>query len=169
MSAALFTHCYGHALSLAVADSIKSVKVLQSVMDTTHEISKLFQYSPKRQFMFKKVKADISPDTMGFRILCPTRWTVRNETFQSIHDNYEVILELWETILEECLDSETRARVNGVSSQMRKFEYFFGANLVLIILKHTDNLSKTLQKTKMSASEGQVIAKMTVSTLQVNI
>ncbi len=52
---------------------------------------------------------------------------------------------------------------------MRKFEYFFGANLVLIILKHTDNLSKTLQKTKMSASEGQVIAKMTVSTLQVNI
>ncbi len=166
---ALFTHCYGHALSLAVADSIKSVKVLQSVMDTTHEISKLFQYSPKRQFMFKKVKADISPDTMGFRILCPTRWTVRNETFQSIHDNYEVILELWETILEECLDSETRARVNGVSSQMRKFEYFFGANLVLIILKHTDNLSKTLQKTKMSASEGQVIAKMTVSTLQVNI
>ncbi len=58
---------------------------------------------------------------------------------------------------------------SGVSSQMRKFEYFFGANLVLIILKHTDNLSKTLQKTKMSASEGQVIAKMTVSTLQVNI
>ncbi len=91
---------------------------------------------------------------------------MRNETFRSIHDNYWNYGKL---LLEECLDSETRARVNGVSSQMRKFEYFFGANLVLIILKHTDNLSKTLRKTKMSASEGQVIAKMTVSTLQVNI
>ena len=90
---ALFTHCYGHALSLAVADSIKRVKGLQSVMDTTYEISKLFQYSPKRQSLFTKIKSDISPDTMGFRILCPTRWTVRNETFRSIHDNYEVILE----------------------------------------------------------------------------
>ena len=30
-----------------------------------------------------------------------------------------------------------------------------------LLLKHSDNLSKTLQSSKMSASEGQVIAKMT--------
>ena len=65
---ALFTHCYGHALSLAVADSIKRVKG----MDTTYKISKLFQYSPKRQSLFTKIKSDISPMLWGFRILCPT-------------------------------------------------------------------------------------------------
>ena len=53
---ALFTHCYGHALSLAVADSIKSAKGLQSVMDTTYEISKLFQYSPKTSIVILKNK-----------------------------------------------------------------------------------------------------------------
>lgn len=81
---ALFTHCYGHALSLGIADSIKQVIVLKSHMDTTHEVSKLLQYSPKRATLFQSIKADMSPDTIGFRVLCPTRWTVRNETFNSI-------------------------------------------------------------------------------------
>ena len=68
---ALFTHCYGHALSLSVADTVKKIKCLGSTMDTVHELSKLLQYSPKRSALFKGLKAEISPDTVGFRILCP--------------------------------------------------------------------------------------------------
>ena len=64
-------------------------------------------------------------ETAGFRILCPTRWTVCNETFHSITDNYTVLLELWDEILDERIDSEVRARVNGVSSQ----NYYFGVEL----------------------------------------
>lgn len=164
---ALFTHCYGHALSLGVGDTIKRIKLLQSSMDTTYEISKLLQYSPKRRAIFETIKADISPDSVGFRVLCPTRWTVRNETFKSILDNYEVILQLWDDILDDNPDSETRARVNGVASQMQSFNYFFGACLLRSVLRHTDNLSKTLQHTRMSACEAQSITKMTVTTLQV--
>ena len=110
---ALFTHCYGHCLSLSVADTVKTIKCLGSMMDTVHELSKLLQYSPKRSALFKVLKAEISPDTVGFRILCPTRWTVRNETFNSILDNYAVLLELWEVILNDKPESEIRARVNG--------------------------------------------------------
>lgn len=128
-------------------------------MDTTHKISKLLQYSPKRAALFQSIKADMSPDTMGFRVLCPTLWTVRNETFNSIIKNYEIMLELWDTILTESPDSETRARVNGVASQMKTFDYFFGACLLHSILRHSDNLSKTMQHTKMSTSEGQGLAK----------
>lgn len=166
---ALFTHCYGHSLNLAVADTIKNVKFLQSNMDTTFEISKLFQYSPKRVAIFEKVKADLSPASVGFRILCPTRWTLRNETFRGILENYDTLLELWETILNDSPDSETRARVNGVASQMKTFAYFFGTCLLRMLFQHTDNLSKTLQHTKMSAAEGQIVAEMTVRTLQVSV
>ena len=74
-----FTHCYGHSLSLSVGDTIKSVPMLRSNMDTTREISKLLKYSPKRQAQFNLIKADSSPDAIGFRILCPTRWTVCNK------------------------------------------------------------------------------------------
>ena len=91
---ALFTHCYEHALSLSVADTVKTIKTLGTVMNTVHELSKLLQYSPKRSTLFKNIKGEISPDSVGFRVLCPTRWTVCNETFRSILDNYNVLLEL---------------------------------------------------------------------------
>lgn len=45
---ALFAHCYGHVLSLSVADAVRMVKCLESTMDTVHELSKMLQYSPKR-------------------------------------------------------------------------------------------------------------------------
>lgn len=161
---ALYTHCYGHVLSLAVSDTIKGIASLRSCMDTTHE---LIQCSSKRANLFKEIKVNMCDETSGFRILCPTRWTVCNETFRSILENYLALLELWDTIFYERVDSELRARVNGVCSQMNTFDYFFGVHLIHIILRHTDNLSKTLQHTKLSAAEGQDLAKSTVTTLQV--
>ena len=74
-------------------------------------------------------------------------------------------MQLWDDILDDSPDFETRARVNGVATQMQCFDYFFGAYLVL---RHTDNLSKTMQHTRMSACEAQSITKMTVNTLQVS-
>ena len=38
---AFFTHCFGHALDLAVGDRVKNVRVLKDSMDTTYEISNL--------------------------------------------------------------------------------------------------------------------------------
>ena len=64
-------------------------------MDVVFEISKLLQYSPKRTTAFKDIKAEVSPDSVGFRVLRPTRWTVRNETFRSVIDNYSALIELW--------------------------------------------------------------------------
>ena len=164
---ALFTHCYGYSLNLAVADAIKSLSFLQSNIDTTFEISKLFQYSPKRLAMFQQLKADLSCATIGFRILCPRQWTVCRETFRGILENYDMLLELWDAVLNDSPDSETRARINGVASQMKTFNFFLGACLLLLVFEHTDNLSKTLQHTKMSAAEGQTVAGMTARTLQV--
>ena len=145
---ALFTHCYGHSLSLSVGDTIKSVPMLRSNMDTTREISKLLKYSPKRQAQFNLIKADSSPNAIGFRNLCPTRWTVCNESYHSILYNYTTLLELWDVILEMPIDSDVRACVHGVSSQMQTFDYNFGTCLLYSVLRHTHNLSETMQHTK---------------------
>ena len=45
---ALYTHCYGHALNLAVSDTIKQSKVCRDALDTVYEITKLGKFSPKR-------------------------------------------------------------------------------------------------------------------------
>ena len=63
-------------------------------------------------------------------------------------------------------DTETKSRLIGVSSQMNKFDFFFGLMLGELILSHADNLSCTLQKTNISTAQGQSVAKLTVITLQ---
>ena len=49
---------------------------------------------------------------------------------------------------------------------METFDYFFGTSLGVLLMKHSDNLSKTLQHTYMTAVDGQSVASMTVKTLQ---
>ena len=163
---AIYTHCYSHALNLAVGDTIKGCRLTKNALDTAFEISKLIKYSPKRDAMFHKLKEDMQPELPGIKVFCPTRWTVRAESLRSILDNYMVLLELWDLVDEETKDSEIRARVGGVASQMKKFEFFFGITIAEILLRHTDNLSRTLQKKDLSAVEGQHVAALVKQTLQ---
>ena len=84
----------------------------------------------------------------------------------SILSNYTVLQELWDELSDIVKDTETIARINGVSSQMKNFDFFFGVVLEKLTLSHTDNLSKTLQHKEFSASEGQGVAMLTIRTLE---
>ena len=162
---ALYTHCYGHSLNLAMCDTMKKCKLTRDALDTAYEISKLIKFSPKRHHMFEELKQHFSPDNPGFRVLCPTRWTVRAESLKSILENYTALQELWDAALETGLDAEIRSRITGVKAQMESFNYFFGISVGELVLKHGDNLSKALQNESISAAEGQRLASLTVTTL----
>ena len=49
---------------------------------------------------------------------------------------------------------------------MKTFGFLFGVTLGEMVLRHTDNLNKTLQDKSYSAAEGQQVANMVVRTLQ---
>ena len=49
---------------------------------------------------------------------------------------------------------------------MNSFDFFFGLNLGERLFSHTDNLSRTLQKTRMSAVSGQRVSSLTKEVLQ---
>ena len=49
---------------------------------------------------------------------------------------------------------------------MNTFDFFFGLNLGQWLFSHTDNLSRTLQQTKMSAVSGKRVACLTKDVLQ---
>ena len=167
---AVFTHCYGHSLSLAACDSVKRSKIMKNALETTHEITKLIKYSPRRDAIFSKLKAESDSvsgnSTAGIRVLCPTRWTVRADALLSIKNNYSVLLDTWDEALQATKDTESKARIHGVQAQMRTFDFIFGTVLGEIILRHTDNLSRTLQSKILSAAEGQEVAGMVVHTLE---
>lgn len=51
-------------------------------------MTKLIKKSPKHEVIFKKIKNDLSVDSPGVRLLCPTCWTVRAAALSSIAENY---------------------------------------------------------------------------------
>ena len=138
---AFYMHCYGHSLNLAVSDTVKGCTTMKKALDTVHEISKLVKYSPCREAMFKKLKEEISSGSVGVRVLCPTRWTVKAESMNSILTNYNVLQDQAVTIVH---DTEVIARVRGAAAQMHTFEFFFGLLLGEMLFRHSDNLSRTL-------------------------
>ena len=48
-SRTLYTHCYGHSLNLAVADTVKQSKICRDALDIAFEITRLIKFSPKRK------------------------------------------------------------------------------------------------------------------------
>ena len=91
---------------------------------------------------------------------------MRASCFHRIIDNYSALLQEWIVCLDQKLQADVRGRIIGCQAQMNTFDFFFGLHLGERLFSHTDNLSKTLQKTKMSAVSGQRVANLTKQVLQ---
>ena len=113
---AIFTHCYGNALNLAAADTMRKSKVLCCALDTVGEISWLLKYSSRCDTLFENIKSDLAPGVPSFRTLCQTRWTTKAASLQSVIDNYAAFQELWVEAKDVTADSEACARINGVEA-----------------------------------------------------
>ena len=112
------------------------------------------------------MKEEIGSDSCSIRTFFPTRWTVKADSLAAILANYKELQQLWEETTLTTSDTEMKARIQGISSQMRTFQYFFSLILSEMILRHTDKLSKTLQNPELSSTEAHEIAMLTVKTLQ---
>ena len=71
--------------------------------------------------MLQKIRDDLSLECPGFRILCPTKWTIYANTLKSIFDNWTAMNSVWIISLDEKLDPEIRGRITEVQAQMVKF------------------------------------------------
>ena len=162
---AVFTHCYGHSLNLACSDAVKGSKLMRNALDIVREITKLVKLPPRQNAIFQQLKEGLSEKSPGIRILCLTRWTVRAQALKSILDNYQVLLRLWDESLDIVKEHDMRGCILGVSTCMMTYDFFFGVVLGELLLRHSDNLSKSLQTTQMSAAKGQEVATMTIQAL----
>ena len=69
---AIYTHCYGYSLDLAITDTIKRCDCINNAFSITHEITKLIKKSPQREANFWHLKKTVAPVTPEVRVLCPT-------------------------------------------------------------------------------------------------
>ena len=141
-------------------------------MGTAGEICVLVKYSPKREKLLgtlsENIEGTFETDKQARRLdkLSATRWTIWANCFKKIIESYHSLMALWKERLDEKPDAETKARIYRCKTQMESFSFYFGLNLGRKLYAHTDNLSKILQKEKMSAISGKELADLTIRTLQ---
>ena len=114
--------------------------------------------------MKRKFASESGETSSGIRSLCPTRWTVKAASIQSILENYQFLIENLEEDLRvsKSMPTEMKSRINGIITIMKKFSTFFGFKLAHFLLQHTDNLAQKLQCPKLNAAQGFDMAMLTV-------
>ncbi len=119
------------------------------VLESGQEVSGA-EVNSRRDALFKKLKEELSPHVPGLRTLCPTRWTVRGNSLESIRrkELYYIVCSVGRAIDIVKL-SDVKARINGVAAKMKEFRFLFCLILAERLLKHSDNLSKSMQATYM--------------------
>ena len=115
---AIYIHCFCHSLNLAVQYSSKEIQLIRNTLDTIQELSNLIHFSPKRKALFDKIKNDFA-DLPSLTTFCPTRWTVKAKSFESVLLNYEPLLIAFQEITSGSDSStsnfEVRSKANGFS------------------------------------------------------
>ena len=99
---------------------------MKDVLETTHEITRLVKFSPKRDAKLEQIrKSSEGQPQCCISLLCPTRWTVglRADVMTSIISNYSVLHELCDWSLNICTVTEMKARIGGVQVHMQQFEF----------------------------------------------
>lgn len=112
---AIYIHCYGHALDLAISDTVKKCDCLNNALSDTHDITKLIKSSPQREARFLNIKESVASSVPGIRILCPTRWTIRAASLQSV--------QTWDELSDPEItkEADVRAHIDGVATKMNLF------------------------------------------------
>ena len=123
---ALYVHCLAHTLNLCVQDISKVCTLIRNTMDFIHDLIQLIKFSPKRSTMFDTLRKDVAlnsgESSPSLRILCPTRWTVRNSSITSILKNYRILMVTLEEI--QVGHDEYAAKASGLLNKMEQYIFW---------------------------------------------
>ena len=170
---------YTHSLNLAIGDTMENPALLKHTIDNIFKLTKLVKKSAKKDSKLKEIQNslaisddrdnedyELNKTKPSISMFCPTRWTVHGKCLMAIIEKFDELQRLWEWAIENTSDTSMKARICEISSCSKTFSYRFGIHLAATILNNSDNLSKTLQATQLSAVDAQRIARNTVSTME---
>ena len=167
---AIYVHCCAHSLNLAIQDATRAVPLIRDVLDLVRELNNVVRASAKRHALFDKIRSDLALAEdhnvkSSLRQLCPTRWTVRATSMQSVMDNYNAILAALEEIASTD-KTESGSKASGLCTSFTTFQTYFALNLGVAVFSRAENLSRLLQKKKTNATVAKSAADVLYENLQ---
>jgi len=158
---ALYIHCTAHVVNLVVHDVAQNIPACRNFMALIRDMITLIRNSPKRLTWFQEFQGKEAP---SLRPLCPTRWTVKTASLQSIASNYSALMEFLEDL---CLNDKGDAggKANGLLLHLQKFSTFFSLKLMLKFFSRMETVNAALQKSQLHLQK----ARQMVDTLREDI
>ncbi len=169
-SQALYVHCLAHSLNLCVQEASKQCALLRNAMTVVYDLVQLIKFSPKRLALFNNLRKEVSIQTGGeilspsLRTLCPTRWTVRTGSLESILINYKLLKEALSEIQKGT--DEYAAKGRGLLSKLESFDTFFGLKLGVLVFSSSEQFSCNLQAKNITVQEATRGADLLISRMK---
>ena len=160
----LYVHCLAHSLNLCIQHTAKGCELIRNVMDFLYEIIQLIKCSPKRLTLFNSIRAEVSlggENTPLLRSICPTRWTVRSGSIDSILKNYNNLIATLEDV--QLGSDEYASKGSGLLTQMETFEIFFGLKLAHLLFSSSEQFSSNLQAKNTTIQEAMHGARLLIT------
>ena len=137
---ALYVHCTAHVLNLVVQDVAQNIPLCICFLSIVRELITLIRDSPKRLAWFKQYQ---DKDAPSLRPLCPTRWTVKTASLQSIASNYSALMDFLDDIGNG--GTSANAKAQGLLYHLKCFSTFFSLQLMLKFFSRVEAVNAALQ------------------------
>ena len=89
---AVYVHCYGHLLNLALQDTMSEVEPLRNALGTIQSLYNLLEASAKRHTMFRDIEVELDHLKLTLKSLSVTRWWCRWEAVKAVTEQMERIV-----------------------------------------------------------------------------
>ncbi|KAL2092995.1 hypothetical protein ACEWY4_010307 [Coilia grayii] len=142
---AQYVHCTAHLMNLVVHDVAQSIPACRNFMSIIRELIALIRNSPKRLAWFREFQGAESP---ALRPLCPTRWTVKAASLQSIAANYSALMDFLEDMSAN-YKCDAGGKASGLLVHLQKFGTFFTLQLMLTFFSRVESVNIALQKCQL--------------------
>ena len=156
---AVYMHCSGHCLNLAIASSC-SLPVVRNTLEKMKSTVYFFINSPKRESLLMEVAEKEGHPTEKRKVLidvCRTRWAARHDAYRHFYTAYVFVVKALEVIAlglhkEDYSDNVTtgwvgkyRTEASGLLTGVEQFEFIITFLTVYQYLSHLEGITVKLQ------------------------
>ena len=174
---AIYVHCASHRLNLAVVSACK-IQAFKNAESCIGEISRLFNYSPKRQSLLDKAidTCNSSSKVKKLKDACRTRWIERIDSYAIFLELLPAVIMSLQAIVHPSLhielgtdwswDGETISKANGFLYQLESSTFLITFQILLQVLHILRELTMKLQMQAMDVLHAYKSVDHIVSTLK---
>ncbi|XP_063790285.1 uncharacterized protein LOC134945132 [Pseudophryne corroboree] len=106
--------------------------------------------SSVRHARMEKISQDVGSQLKTLKSLSNTRWACRAEAVAAVKQNYSIILQALDEIVQETRLPDIKIKARGLICELKSFDFIFGLHMMHPILQMVVKVSKALQDPELN-------------------